>query len=241
MNWVVYYPIEKWMSRFTDKLITITEEDYKLATRKFHCKAYHIHGVGANSSRFFPISEEEQAMRKKQIGIDGHVLVNVGELLPNKNQKMAILALKRIVRAYPDTHLYIAGNGPERIHLERLAKEQGLESHITFLGYTHKISEYLQICDAEIACSYREGLPLNIIEAMMCGKAVVASHNRGHDELTVEGKTGFLVSPDDISGYAEAVCRVFNNSAIYKNPALLKVEAYKDVSVQIELAKVYGI
>ena len=241
MNWVVYYPIEKWMSRFTDKLITITEEDYRLAAGKFHCKVYHIHGVGANSSRFFPINEEEQAMRKKQIGIDGHVLVNVGELLPNKNQKTAILALKQIIRDYPDTHLYIAGNGPERIRLERLAKDQGLESHITFLGYTLTLPEYLQICDAEIACSYREGLPLNIIEAMMCGKAVVASHNRGHDELTVEGETGFLISPDDISGYAKAVCRVFNNSAIYKNHAFQKVEAYKDVSVQIELAKVYGI
>lgn len=239
INWIVYYPIEKWMSRLTDKLITITEEDYKLANGRFHCPVYRIHGVGANSSRYYPISEEEQVIKKKKLGIEGHMLVCVGELLPNKNQKTAILALKHIVKGYPDTHLFLAGNGPERLRLERLVADEGLETSITFLGYTLKLHEYLQTCDAEIACSYREGLPLNIMEAMMCGKAVVASHNRGHNELVVNGVTGYLVDPDDPEGFSKAVSHVFEKRMEFTEPALHYVVPFIDINVQKELKRIY--
>ena len=50
-NWVIYYPIEKFFSRMTDKLITITKEDYELAKRKFHCEVEYIHGVGVDTKK----------------------------------------------------------------------------------------------------------------------------------------------------------------------------------------------
>lgn len=240
-NWIIYYPIEKWMSRLTDKLITISEEDYKMAKENFHCPVYHIHGAGVNSTRYYPLSMEEQERKKKDLCMEGHVLVNAGELRPNKNQKTAIYALKHILVRFPDTHLYIAGNGQEREKLEKIAKDQGLQNYITFLGYTLKLSDYLQVCDAEVACSYREGLPFNVVEAMLCGKPVVASHNRGHDELVEEGKTGYLVAPNDIEGYAEAVCRVFENPVSFREESIHKAIVYKDVAVQKELAEVYEL
>ena len=113
VNWIIYYPIEKWMSRFTDKLITISEEDYRLAKRKFHCPIYRIHGVGASSQKYYPISLNDQEMQKRELGIEGHIIVSIGELLHNKNQRAAILAMSHIIESYPDTHLFIAGNGPE--------------------------------------------------------------------------------------------------------------------------------
>ena len=59
-NWIVFYPIEKFFSRMTDKLITITKEDYELASRKFHCQVERIHGVGVDENRYHPVSIEEQ-------------------------------------------------------------------------------------------------------------------------------------------------------------------------------------
>lgn len=240
-NWIMYYPIERFMSRFTDNLITITNEDYELARKDFHCSVNYIHGVGANSAKFFPLSKEEQRIKRNEIGLDGNLIINVGELLPNKNQKAAILALKRVIRKYPNTYLFIAGNGPERKNLEELVKLQKLEGHVTFLGYTLELNRFLKICDLELACSYREGLPLNVIEAMMCGKPVVASHNRGHNELITDGETGFLVQADDIEGYSNAIIRVLEEPLSYESAALLKSKPYKDIMVQQELKKIYKL
>ena len=71
-NWVLYYPIEKWMTRFTDVLITITQEDYLFAKRRFEkrsngCKVVRIHGVGANTQRCAPVNETE---KKKDQNMD---------------------------------------------------------------------------------------------------------------------------------------------------------------------------
>ena len=237
-NWIVYYPIEKWMSRYTDKLITITEEDYELAKKKFHCPVYHIHGVGANSEKYHPISEEEQEKQKKELGLSGHIIVNVGELLPNKNQKTAIRVMQKVVEEVPDAKLLIAGNGPERENLERLVKELGLEEHVTFLGYTTQLQKYLQICDCEIACSYREGLPLNVMEAMLCGKPVVASNNRGHRELVMDGVNGCVVEPDDVDGFAKIIVSLIRNRVRIES-ITQSVFSYSDKSVVNELVQIY--
>lgn len=237
INWLIYYPIEKFMSRFTDKLITINQEDYALAKSRFPCPVYHIHGVGANSEKYFPFSLEEQEAQKKALGLSGHIIVNVGELLPNKNQKTAILAMKKLVEQVPDATLLIAGNGPEREKLEALVKELGLEDHVRFLGYTTELQKYLQVCDCEIACSYREGLPLNIIEAMLCGKPVLASNNRGHRELIQEGKNGFLLAPDDANGFAPCFGKLPAEGAPIRDSVLL----YSAQNVRQELQNIYEL
>ena len=238
-NWMLYYPLEKFFSNFTDILITINKEDFALANKKFNCPIAHIHGVGADSVRYYPLSPEQQEELKRQLGLSGHILLSTGELLPNKNQKTAILTLKEILKSVPDTHLLIAGNGSERTNLEALINRENLTDHVTFLGYTRNLPRYMQICDMEISCSYREGLPLNIVEAMLCGKPVVASHNRGHDELVQEGVNGFLVDPDDSKSYAEMFCRVLSGSGMDRNAIIKSAELYTDYNVSKELAAIY--
>ncbi len=240
-NWLIYYPIERIMSRFTDKLITINEEDYESAKKRFHCPVYHIHGVGANSKKYYPLCIEEQKKLKKELGVSGHIIMNVGELLPNKNQKTAILAMKRVAERIPDAVLLIAGNGPEHEKLEAMVKSLMLEEHVLFLGYTTELQKYLQVCDLEIACSYREGLPLNVIEAMLCGKPVVASDNRGHRELIENGLNGFLVMADDIDGFSEKIQILINH--FYPNFKEIRagILPYTDSFVVQELQKIYEL
>lgn len=238
-NWMIYYPIEKWMARNTDKLITINEEDFQFARRHFTCPVFHIHGIGANSQRFHPISPEEQRQRRKALGFDGPVILNVGELNPNKNQKTAILAFKEVVKQYPRARLLIAGKGEEREALERLADTEGLRGKVVFLGYTLELEKYMQICDVEVACSYREGLPLNVIEAMLCGKPVVASHNRGHDELVQDGVNGYLVNADDVDDYAKRICEILASDHDFAEAALNCAEPYTDSHVSEELTAIW--
>lgn len=240
-NWLIYYPIEKLMSRFTDKLITITEEDYALAKKKFHCPVYHIHGVGANSTKYHPLSPEKQAKQKAELGLTGRIILIVGELLPNKNQKTAILAMKKVVKEFPDAHLLVASNGPEEENLKALVKQKELGKHVHFIGYTTHLEKYLQVCDLEVACSYREGLPLNILEAMLCGKPVVASRNRGHDELIKEGINGYLVDANDVNGFATKICQLLSKMENHTEQIRKSIEQYRDVSVRKELKKIYEV
>ena len=240
-NWLIYYPIEKFSSRLTDKLITITEEDYKLAGEKFHCQVERIHGVGANSSKYYAFSDEEKKSTREELGIPEYtkVIVNVGELLPNKNQRTAILAMKKVVEVYPTAKLFIAGNGPELDNLTNLVKENGLENNIEFLGYTLQLNDYYNIADCVVACSFREGLPLNVMEAMLCEDAVVASNNRGHRELVEDGVTGFIVEATDIDGFADKIINVLGNPSVYAKPSLEKAQLFTDENVCEELKKVY--
>ena len=240
-NWIMYYPIEKVMSLYTDKLITITKEDYKLARREFHCPVFHIHGVGANSSKYFALSKEDQEKQKEELGLTGRIIMIVGELLPNKNQKTAIMAMRQVVKKYADAHLLIASNGYERENLENIVKTENLEENIHFIGYTTNLEKYLQICDLEVACSYREGLPLNIIEAMLCGKPVVASHNRGHDELVKEGVNGYLVDPNDVEGFSNKICQLLSSREISSDKIIKSTKYYIDTNVIGELKEIYGL
>lgn len=118
-NWIVFYPIEKFFSRLTDILITITHEDYKLAKEKFHCHVEHMHGVGVDEKRYFPVDVEEQQKLRKELGFTSaqKIILCVGELLPNKNQQMAIRMMQHVVKQFPDAMLLIAGNGPEKDNL----------------------------------------------------------------------------------------------------------------------------
>jgi glycosyltransferase EpsD len=202
INWLVFYPIEKFFSRMTDKLVTITQEDYKLASEKFHCKTEHIHGVGVDENRYYPVDDVEKIKIRETLGYGQNqkIILCIGELLPNKNQKMAIHMMKDVVKCFPDAKLILAGNGPEKNNLEEEIKSLGLEKSIQLIGYCITLEKYQKASQVLVACSHREGMPLNLIEAMLTGNPVVASINRGHKELVKEGKNGYLVDTAQAMG-----------------------------------------
>lgn len=240
-NWLLYYPIEKLCARLTDKLITICEEDYKLAKNKFKTNVYHIHGVGANSEKYYVFDDKQKALTRKELGIsdDTKVIINVGELLPNKNQRTAILAMKDVVKKYPTAKLFIAGNGPELDNLTNLVKENKLEKNVEFLGYTLDLDKYFNVSECLVACSIREGLGLNVIEAMMCGNPIVASINRGHNELVNDGENGYLVEATNSKMFAKKIIKVLDEPKCYKYNSLNKARVYADKNVYKELKKIY--
>lgn len=240
-NWLLYYPIEKLCARLTDKLITICEEDYKLAKNKFKTNVYHIHGVGANSEKYYVFDNKQKKSVRKELGIsdDTKVIVNVGELLPNKNQRTAILAMKDVVKKYPTAKLFIAGNGPELDNLTNLVKESKLKKNVEFLGYTLDLDKYFNVSECLVACSIREGLGLNVIEAMMCGNPIVASINRGHNELVNDGENGYLVEATNSKMFAKKIIKVLDEPKCYKYNSLNKARVYADKNVYEELKKIY--
>ncbi len=202
-SWLVFYPIEKYMARHCDLLITINKEDYALAQKRFskRTKVAHIHGVGVDEQRYHPATEEEQLAMRAAEGLspEDFVILCTGELNENKNQKMLISAAALLKDKIPHLKVLLAGNGPKEQELREQIVSLGLEDVVRLLGYRTDLERVTPAVDLVVSCSKREGLGLNIIEAMLCRKPVVATHNRGHDELVENGRTGYLFSLTDVS------------------------------------------
>lgn len=198
-NWLVFYPIEKFMARYCDVLITINEEDYALARKKFHTKVEHIHGVGVSAERYHPVSDAERREMRKAEGLSDNdfVILCTGELNQNKDQKTLIAAAAKLKNTIPNLKVLLAGNGPLEQALRDQIQAERLGNIVKLLGYRTDLEKVVPAVDLVVSCSHREGMPLNIIEAMLCKKAVVVSENRGHRELVDNSITGYLVPAGD--------------------------------------------
>lgn len=240
-NWLIYYPIEKYFAKKTDKLITINEEDYAFAKSKFSCKVEHIHGAGVDSDRYRCGNEAEVREIKNSLGLSGKNILCVGELLSNKNQTMAIKAMTEVVRMFPDAHLLLAGNGPEKDNLISLVNELGLQKKVRLLGYCTNLEMYQRVCDLSVSCSIREGLGLNIIEAMLSKTPVVATKNRGHNELFKMNKKR-LVDINDIDTLSKNIIDILGDRESAQRQAEENYNfalSYSFDSVEKELKVIY--
>lgn len=245
-NWLIWYPIEKFMCRYTGKLITITREDYDLASAKFPTQVERIHGVGANTAKYHKLSEAECMELRHELGYadDDKLLLCTGELLPNKNQITAIRTMKILTEKQSNIKLLLAGNGPTLPELQAEVAALGLQEHVEFLGYRTDLERYANIADVIVSCSYREGLPMNIVEGMLLSKPVVASYNRGHRELIAPDVTGYMVPPADANAFAEKILMLLNDFALADrmgHAGYEKAQLYADTNVRQELGNIYGL
>lgn len=226
-NWLVFYPIEKFMARHTDVLITINREDYALAKQRLKISnIYHINGIGVDFTRLQrDINREEE---RKQLGLTNtdFVLLSVGELNKNKNNIVVLQALKELKNE--KVKYLIAGNGPLEQELKRKVLEWGLTNQVQFLGYTRDLAKYMYSVDAFCFVSYREGLGLAAIEAMYCGLPILTSNKHGINDYSIEGETGYKCEPNDYLALAKAIDKLYKNPEQCKNMGASNVRnAYK--------------
>ena len=204
-SWLMYYTVEKFLAAFCDMLITVNNEDYLLAANKFKTSVHHIHGIGVSAERYHSVNFSEfSAFRGKEgISENDYVILCTGELNKNKDQSTLIRAVSRVKNEIPNIKILLAGNGPLEDSLKDLVIALGLENIVHFLGYRTDLECVVPMVDVVVSCSHREGMPLNIIEAMLCQKPVVAAINRGTRELIEPESTGYLFTANDDIKLAE--------------------------------------
>ncbi|SHJ14565.1 glycosyltransferase family 4 protein [Pseudobutyrivibrio xylanivorans] len=211
-NWLVYYNVEKYCSKFTDLLITINKEDYDNA-RKFNAKQVaYIPGAGVDTHKFVA-SEDGRARVRKELGIDDDtiVLLSVGELIHRKNHGEVLRALKimkdngtlltpdsdeRVQPKYKIKYL-IAGRGKIQKELEESIKHLGLQDYVQLLGFRRDVADVFAASDIYVFPSHQEGLPVALMEAMSVGMPVVCSKIRGNIDLIQDGEGGYLFDAKD--------------------------------------------
>ena len=213
LNWMVYYPVEKFCSRFTDKLITINKEDYELAKNKFRAKEVHyVPGVGVNLSKFEDICVDRN-IKRRDLGIpgDSFLITSVGELIPRKNHQIIIKALTKIENE--NIHYAIVGQGDLLSELQAIVQAYGVTDRVHFLGYRKDVAEIYKVSDIFCLPSIQEGLPVALMEAMASGLPCITSRIRGSVDLINEN-SGFLVETYDVDGFVRALLELFGNSEL---------------------------
>lgn len=191
-NWALFYPIEKLFSVITDVLITINEEDYELARKKFKAKKiYKIPGIGLDMSKFQIQRFDREAYRRK-LGLSdkNFMILSVGELNENKNHKLVIQAISKMKDE--SVHYYIAGVGKNKDEYEELIRKLKIDNQVHLLGYRTDIAELNYCADVFAFPSIREGLGMAALEALACGTPICGMDTRGIKEYVVNGQTGYV-------------------------------------------------
>lgn len=254
-NWILYYPVERWLSNYTDEQICINQEDYRLA-QKFHARYIdYIPGVGIDLNKITKNTPCDVSAQKMKLGLPQNkkILLSTGELIKRKNHETVIKAIAKIKDS---SFIYvICGQGALEERLKNLVKKLKLEETVFFLGYRSDVLEIYGLADLFLFPSYQEGLPMAMMEAMACGLPVLCSDIRGNRELMGEAiytgtytgwKTclggGMVKRADDIDSYADAIRRLLGEQADllkYGNRNQQAVKMFSNLHVTEKMKKVY--
>jgi len=143
---------------------------------------------------------------------DALVLATVARFDPVKGLDVLLRALPLLVARVPAAQLLIVGDGPERERLHALAREVDPGGRIVFAGAIPDAARLLPLADLYVTASRREGLPLAVLEAMACGRPVLATRVPGHTDVVEDGVTGRLVPTDDPGRLAAAAAQLLTDA-----------------------------
>lgn len=244
-NWLTYYPIEKFLSRYTDTLITINHEDYAIAKKNFQMKhLYLVNGVGIDTEKFQPVNEEEKSELKRRLGFDANkkYLIFVGELNANKNQTVLIEMMEQLSKKRQDLVLLLVGHGVLADTYQQQVEEKQLGDFVHLLGYRSDIPDLMKISELALSSSKREGLPVNLIEAMATGLPLVVSNCRGNRDLVETGQNGIVLKEATAEAFADAIEQMIDDEELYQKmqvASMKNAKEYSLVQIKTQLKTIY--
>lgn len=165
---------------------------------------------------------------RKELSLDNDpVILYCGNWTPWKGVDLLLDSVKKVTQEIPDAKLLLAFGEPigwhleNRLLIEKKIKDLGIESNIIRIGFADEIWRVMAACDVFVA-PFRDTLevadiPLAILEAMACGKAVVATRVGGIPEIIRHSENGFLVRPNDTIELAGALCSLLKNRQMNEN------------------------
>ena len=242
-NWVLYYPVEKWLATKTDVLITINKEDFERATKRFRkTRVEYVSGVGIDINKF-SISKEKGIEKRQELCLkkSDFVLLSIGELIPRKNHKEVLAALRDLKRnnQINDIQYLICGSGEYMSELKKDCEDYQISDHVRFLGFRKDISEICAASDLFVFPSLQEGLPVALMEAMASGLPVICSGIRGNVDLIRNGIEGEIANNHD--EIAKAIVRLKNDRLICKKYADNAIEKIKQFDLPIVVTQIKNI
>ena len=244
INWALFYPVEKYLSKYTDTLILINKEDYNLAKKKFKkCRdIQYVPGVGIDEDKFnIKLTKKDKHELRESLGLKDidFVMIYPAELSNRKRQIWLINTVSTLLKEDENIHLLLPGKDSLNGKCQELVRHLNLEYQIHFLGFRKDIPELLQISDLSVSSSRQEGLPVNIMEAMYVGLPIVASDCRGNRDLVKDGENGYIVPLNDSETFKDRIKTIYGNKTLrnklkMKNKKEIKNYMLKDILKQMK-------
>lgn len=250
INWLVYYPIEKLLSYFTDSLITINKEDYnKAINNKFGSKnIYLIDGVGVNLDKYNkPTIDVKRGLRDKYgYRKEDFILIYTGEISARKNQKLLLDALSQISSKIENLKVLLIGKGENENIVDDLKKQcetLKLNDYVLFFGYRNDVADLMKLSDVAVSTAIQEGLPINIIESLSSGLPCVVSNCRGNRDVIKNNINGIVVDKFDPKLFSEAIYKIYKDQDYYQmlsDNCIKSVEKYSEKVIIKEMSYIYS-
>ena len=237
--WLTFYPIERMMAAHADVICTVNREDYARAQKMKTGRVEYIHGIGINTARLTP--KENHGDIRAELGLDrqAFLVLSVGELNKNKNQKTIIEAMAQLNDR--EIHYILCGKGDQLETLQKQVRELGLEENVHFLGYRNDVVDICSQSDVYVMPSHREGLPVSSLEAMYCGLPLVTSDIRGLVDVVEDGVSGYLCAPDDGAAFAGRIAELKKDPELRKSMGEHNRQAVKPFCIEQTMREVLGL
>jgi len=232
-SWLIYYPLERFFSFFTDKFISINTEDYNRLSKWYPRKVYKINGVGVKNERFSPVDISKKNEYRKELNYneEDFILVYTAEFIDRKNHRFIIDSTIELSKRMPNIKVLFLGRGVLLDTMQKYAVNRNVEKYIDFLGFRTDVPKLIAISDIGISASKFEGLGLNIVEEMFMALPIVATVDKGHRELVKQGVNGYLFEQDNQQQFVEYICKLASSPE-------LRLELGKQSSI---LAQKFGL
>ena len=245
VNRLVYKPVEKWLSKYTDILITINEEDYQNALKMKAKNVFKINGIGMEFKKYDIIEETRQEIRKS-LGIkdEEFVIVTVAEFIKRKNYKTMINVIKGLKDKGVKVKFLVCGRGQDEEKIKQQIIDLDIKEQVNILGYRKDINRILTGADVFMLTSFQEGLTLSVIEAMSYGLPCAVSNVRGNRDLIVDGQGGIVVDATNVDGFVDRIKELSNNVQLRAKMGEFNKEESKKYTIETvlnQLAEIYGV
>jgi len=203
--------------------------------------------MGVDINRF---KSNDSMNLKEFFGVE-YLILTVGRLIDWKGTKYLIIAMKEIIKKFPNSKLIIGGNGPEKGKLEKLTEELNLERNVVFTGYIKNVdlSKYYSSVDVFILPSINlnrltEALGVVLLEAMACGTPVIGSNVGGIPDIIKDGYNGFLVPEKSLEDLAGKIIQLLSNKELAEKFGANGLETVRErfswELVSAEFREIYG-
>ncbi len=224
--------LERFLARFTDRVITLTPGLKKEISQKFRAvpaRKVVIVPLGLDLNKNLHTRRKSTNWRRT-LGLSQNAFLAgiVARLVPVKNHKMLLEAIPDILRECPDFHLAVVGGGDNEADLRELAHDLRIERNVHFCGVCREIETIYSDLDLLILCSKNEGTPVVILEALASGCPVAATNVGGIAEILESGKYGTLLSahPKTFADQIVALARNRGNLSVSEQTRRTFVQKY---------------
>lgn len=174
-----------------------------------------------DGSLFYPKNKPIYLLKRYKLKKNDKIILTVARLKKTEKHKgyyKILDILTDIVKEISEIKYILVGTGDDLENIQKYIKEKNLEKIVILTGYIpdNELPDYYNLCDVFVMPSKKEGFGIVFLEALACGKPVIAGNKDGSVDALLNGELGILVNPDDKNDIAEALIKVLNNNVSKK-------------------------